>query len=111
MFWILSNVAAVRIGVLPALPASLQWTTRIRLEYGLIGGAAIFTVGVIWAAVALHSWADVGFSAIDPARVMRSAIPSATMMVLGVELFFASFFLSLLRLEANRMWRETNIPA
>jgi hypothetical protein len=33
------------------------------------------------------------------------------MMILGVELFFASFFLSLLRLEANRMWRETNIPA
>ena len=110
IFWILSNVAAVRIGVLPALPASLQWTTRTSLEYGLVGGAAIFLVGVTWAAVALQSWADVAFSAIDPARVMRSAIPSATLMILGVELFFASFFLSLLRLEPNRAWRETTVP-
>lgn len=102
-FWVLSQVAAARIGILPSLPRSLSWTTRLPLEYGLVTGFALALGGLLWALGAVISWADVGFSAIEPARVMRSAIPSVTLMVIGVELFFASFFLSVLRLEPMRL--------
>lgn len=108
LFWALGNVAAVRIGVLPRLPSSLQWTNNVRLEYGLIVGAVIVVVGIGWGLVAILTWAEVGFSAVDPSRVMRSAIPSTTLMILGVQVLIASFFLSLLRLDANRYWRDAN---
>lgn len=102
IFWVLSQFAAFRLGILPALPRSVRWVERAPLEYGLLAGGGLLLSGFCWAVIALMSWADVGFSEIDPTSVMRSAIPSVTLMIMGVELFFASFFFSLLRLRAQR---------
>jgi len=102
LFGMLSHLAAFRLGVLPRLPGGLAWTERIPLEYGLILGFVLLIAGFLWAGIALASWADVGFAAIQPTHVMRSVIPSVTLMILGIEVFFASFFLSLLRLESAR---------
>lgn len=102
IFGVLSQFAAFRLGILPSVPKSVKWAEQAPLEYGLLAGGALFLCGICWATVALLSWADVGFSAIDPTSVMRSAIPSVTLMIMGVELFFASFFFSVLRLKAER---------
>jgi hypothetical protein len=41
-------------------------------------------------------WLDVRLKALDPAAMMRYAIPSVTLMIAGAEVVFASFVLSLI---------------
>jgi glycosyltransferase involved in cell wall biosynthesis len=105
LFGLLSHLAASRLGILPRLPERLTWAQRLPLEYGLIFGLALLVTGVLWAGIALVTWAEVGFAAIQPTNVMRSVIPSVTLMILGVEVFFASFFVSILGLEPTA-WPE-----
>lgn len=96
LFWVLSHVAAWRLGDLPDVPAFVRWLVGSRIEIGMVVGLVLMFAGLLYGGYAVVQWAEVGFHAIDPSRVMRWAIPSVTLMMAGGEVFFASFFLGLL---------------
>ena len=47
---------------------------------------------------AVFLWHATGFGHLSPTHMLRVTLPSATLLMLGVEAIFASFFLSLLGL-------------
>ncbi len=53
-------------------------------------------IGLSILAYALHIWRGTGFGGLSPQRMLRLTLPSATLVMLGVEAIFGSFFLSLL---------------
>ncbi len=63
------------------------------LERGLLAGAAVFLVGFAINAVILYDWLRSGMGALN---AVRPALLALTLMALGAQAIFSSFFLSML---------------
>jgi hypothetical protein len=76
-----------------------RWFDRMRarykLEHGLLLGGGIALAGFVLAAVIVVQWIDRGLGALSEERV---AVLAATLMIVGVQIFFSSFLLSILGL-------------
>ena len=68
---------------------------RFRLEHGLMLGGALAAVGCVLAAVIVGIWIHRGFGALSEERLATLA---ATLMIVGIQIFFSSFLLSILGL-------------
>jgi glycosyltransferase involved in cell wall biosynthesis len=72
---------------------------RFRLEHGLVAGGAIMAVGIIMGVVILATWIDRGFGQLSEERL---ALMAATLLIVGLQIFFSSFLLSILGLRRRR---------
>ncbi|HEV3258601.1 MAG TPA: glycosyltransferase family 2 protein [Gemmataceae bacterium] len=70
----------------------------LNLEIGVIVGLALALGGFLLLGHALWNWRAAGFGDLDPRAAMREGIPAVTLLMLGVQTVFASFFLSILTL-------------
>jgi glycosyltransferase involved in cell wall biosynthesis len=68
---------------------------RFHLEHGLMLGGLIMLAGGILGAVIVVHWIQRGFGAISEER---DAIAAATLLIIGIQVFFSSFLLSILGL-------------
>jgi hypothetical protein len=68
---------------------------RFRLEHGLMLGGAILVAGVAMGAVIVITWIDRGFGELSEERL---AVTAATLIIVGLQIFFSSFLLSILGL-------------
>jgi glycosyltransferase involved in cell wall biosynthesis len=68
---------------------------RFRLEHGLMLGGALALLGCVIAAAIVVTWIDRGFGALSEERL---AVAAATLMIVGIQIFFSSFLLSILGL-------------
>jgi hypothetical protein len=96
LFSLFARVFAQNSGLLPPHPLLEKLLAVLTLERGLLLGLAASLCGVVWSGAAFWEWRETGFGALDPRIVMRDTIPAAALMVGGMELALASFFLSLL---------------
>jgi glycosyltransferase involved in cell wall biosynthesis len=84
------------LGVVAGVVPSPPWLEFVRrwasLELGLVAGFGLFAVGLGTSAMLATRWQEGGFGALDPREVMRSAIPAATLMIVGMQLGVASLF-------------------
>jgi len=71
---------------------------RLRLEHGLMLGSAIALVALAMLAVLVIDWVGRGFGSLSQER---TAIFAATLLVLGIQIVFTSFLLSILGLRRN----------
>jgi glycosyltransferase involved in cell wall biosynthesis len=72
---------------------------RFKLEHGLLFGGAILLVGIVIAAVIVGTWIGRGFGELSETRL---ALVAATLMIVGVQIVFSSFLLSILGLRRQR---------
>jgi glycosyltransferase involved in cell wall biosynthesis len=76
---------------------------RYRLEHGLLLGGSIAVAGLIIGAVIVIDWIDHGFSRLADENL---AVLAATLIIVGIQIFFSSFLVSILGLrrrdQANR---------
>ncbi len=68
---------------------------RFRLEHGLALGGTIMAAGVIGGGVIVVHWIQHGFGALAEQRL---AIVAATLVIVGLQVFFSSFLLSIIGL-------------
>jgi len=68
---------------------------RFRLEHGLLLGAAFVAIGLVIGGVIVAKWIGRGLGALSEANL---AVLGATFIVVGVQIFFSSFLLSILGL-------------
>jgi hypothetical protein len=68
---------------------------RFRLEHGLLLGGGIILLGMVLGAVVLIRWVERGLGALGEERL---AVLTAALIVVGVQIFFSSFLLSILGL-------------
>ena len=76
-----------------------DWFTRMRsrfrLEHGLLIGGVIGLAGLIFGGVLVGTWIDRGFGSLKEEQL---AVLAATLVTVGVEVFFTSFLLSVIGL-------------
>ena len=68
---------------------------RFRLEHGLILGGAILLAGLIGCLLIFIAWAHRGFANLGNGN---AAVVATTLVILGMQIFFSSFLLSILGL-------------
>jgi Glycosyl transferase family 2 len=68
---------------------------RFRLEHGLLLGGLLAVSGAVLAAVIVGIWINHGLGAISQERM---AVLAATLLIVGIQIFFSSFLLSILGL-------------
>jgi hypothetical protein len=74
--------------------------SRFRLEHGLALGAAIGALGFAVGVVVLIRWIVEGFGALAEERL---ALVAATLIIVGVQVFFSSFLLSIIGLRRDTL--------
>jgi len=71
---------------------------RFRLEHGLLLGAASMLVGIVAGVAIVVSWINSGAGALGEERL---AVIAATLVIVGMQIFFASFLISILGLRRD----------
>jgi glycosyltransferase involved in cell wall biosynthesis len=98
-FGIAAKVFAITEGLLPEDESFDRWFRYITLETGLIVGVLLVLVGIGIAVSSVVSWSHAGYGPLPPVQMMRRTLPAMLCLMLGTEICFASFFLSLLGLK------------
>ncbi|HLM85012.1 MAG TPA: glycosyltransferase family 2 protein [Solirubrobacteraceae bacterium] len=68
---------------------------RFRLEHGLLMGGAFMLIGVVMGGVILATWISHGFGSLADEHL---AVIAASLVIVGIQIFFSSFLLSILGL-------------
>jgi hypothetical protein len=68
---------------------------RFRLEHGLMLGGTILLAGIVIAGTIVVTWVNRGFGELSEERL---AVTAATLIIVGLQIFFSSFLLSILGL-------------
>ena len=76
-------------------PSFERWGRRVKLEHGLLLGLALVAAGLAVGGVVIAHWIVRGFGSLAEERI---TILAATLVIVGVQVFFTSFLLSLLGL-------------
>jgi glycosyltransferase involved in cell wall biosynthesis len=97
-FGVFTKVFAISEGLLPEDPKLTFKSIKVNLERGLIVGAALILTGLICSVYSVLTWKWHGFGVLDPLRTLRIIIPAITALIIGVQIVFSSFFLSVLGL-------------
>jgi len=72
---------------------------RFRLEHGLLAGGGILALGVVLLAIIAFQWVGRGFGELSEARL---AVMGAALIIIGIQVFFSAFLLSILGLRRDR---------
>jgi len=99
VFAVFTKIFATTQGLLPEDPRLNKLFDYIRLETGLTIGVMLLIGGLGISIYALSSWRAHLFGHLDPRQTLRLVIPAITLIMLGLQTVFSSFFLSILGLK------------
>jgi glycosyltransferase involved in cell wall biosynthesis len=68
---------------------------RFRLEHGLLLGGAFMLIGLVMGVIIVATWISHGFGSLADERL---AVVAASLLIVGIQIFFSSFLLSILGL-------------
>jgi glycosyltransferase involved in cell wall biosynthesis len=101
-FAFFTKVFAIAEGLLPGDPKVTRLFKFFTLERGLLISLAILFVGIGLLAHAVWIWRQVHYGTLPSTEEnMRRLIPAATLVVLGIQGIFSSFFMSALGLKTT----------
>ena len=101
-FWIFAKVYGMRERIVPPDPWFRSLMSVVTLEAGLIAGVALLLGGLGLAVYALGTWSAERFGALSYPDTMRLVIPSSTAILLGFQIIYSAFFVSILEIRASR---------
>jgi glycosyltransferase involved in cell wall biosynthesis len=97
-FAVFTKVFATLEGLLPEDPRLNRMFEYVKLETGLLAGVLCVALGVAGSILALSAWARSSFGAITSDNLLRLVMLSVFALILGPQIIFSSFFLSILGL-------------
>jgi glycosyltransferase involved in cell wall biosynthesis len=101
-FALFTKIFAIREGFHPPHRTLFMLFRYVKLETGLLTGAAMTLAGAALLFAAVWGWGAVGFGALNPEVTMRQLIPAVVLLAMGMQTIFASFFISILGIPTGR---------
>lgn len=98
-FGLLAKLYAAIHELWPANTAT-RWWLKQPFEFSLIAGASVALAGLIWSVIEFTSWGASHFGPLKQPATLRSIIPAASCMIVGIQWMFFAFIKGLLKLEA-----------
>jgi hypothetical protein len=102
VFAVFTKCFAINEGLIPEDPRMSVLFRYIKLETGLVVGAALVAVGLAVSAAALSDWGAQAFGELNPRETLRRVVPGVVALTLGFQIVLSSFFLSVLGLSRRR---------
>ncbi|HTA95994.1 MAG TPA: glycosyltransferase family 2 protein [Verrucomicrobiae bacterium] len=93
------KVFAIAEGLLPDDPKRTRVFKIFTLEKGIVFGLLVLLAGIVLLAHSVWIWRMNDYGLLDPSENLRRLIPAATLVVLGIQTIFSSFFMSALGLK------------
>jgi glycosyltransferase involved in cell wall biosynthesis len=93
------KVFAIAEGLLPDDPKLTRVFKIFTLEKGIVFGLLVLLAGIVLLAHSVWIWRMNDYGLLDPSENLRRLIPAATLVVLGIQTIFSSFFMSALGLK------------
>lgn len=101
-FAFFTKVFAIAEGLLPEDPKLARLFRFFTLERGIVTSILLVIAGACWLLSAFWIWREARFGALPSAEEnLRRLIPAATLMLLGAQGVFSSFFMSVLGLKTT----------
>jgi glycosyltransferase involved in cell wall biosynthesis len=98
-FAIFTKSFAIAEALLPADPRLTGLLNTFSLERRIVLGSLVLLAGVVLLSRAVWVWHQADFGKLEPEDNMRRLIPAVTLVILGIQAIFSSFFLSILGLK------------
>lgn len=102
LFSIFTYVFGVNSNLLSRDETTDHLLSRTGLEKGILFGGGMILLGFASSIGAVFYWSENRFGDIDPTFSMRLVIPGAVLFTLGFQVFFASFFISILNIKLKQ---------
>jgi len=99
LFSIFTKLFGINLRLLPPDRTFYRVINAFTLERGLVLGALLVAGGLVGSVDAVVNWKGAAFGPQQPQELMRIVVPSLTSILLGMEIVFASFFVSILQLK------------
>jgi len=96
-----TKVFAIAEGLLPDDPKLARLFKIFTLEKGIIAGLVILLAGMALLVHAVWIWRQAGYGILPPEDNLRRLIPAVTLVILGIQTVFSSFFMSTLGLSTR----------
>jgi glycosyltransferase involved in cell wall biosynthesis len=101
MFAALARVYAASEGFLPETSLVQSARRAFSLERGLLIGGTLVIAAVVLTVITVVRWDQSSFHHLDYPNSLRLAIPAAVALMLGVQVMFSSFFMSVLGIKRD----------
>lgn len=98
-FALFTRIYAIRTNFIPTKENVATKLAGITTEKGAVTGLLFTLAGIIMTIFALLIWGHTSFGDLNPQEMMRMTIPALTLMVVGIEMIFASFFIGILNIK------------
>lgn len=106
VLWLAALMGSYRDGLRVPTERARYWLGFSRLQYWILGGASLALIGAFWVATITTGWIASNFGSLNE---MRPLIAAFTMIIIGVQLFFSGFLLSIVA--GNRSRHDAVLPA
>ena len=100
-FAFFTKVFAISEGLLPEDPRFSRLFRYFFPRKGLVVGACVFLFGLATLLWAVVKWQQTGFGMLPFAENLRRVVTASTLIVIGLQGIFSSFFLSILGLKTT----------
>jgi len=94
-FSVFSKTFAITTHLLPPDPLTGNFWKHFSLESGLVLGSFFGLLGIALIGSEILTWWQEGFGPLPFPQSQRIVIPGTTLVILGIEIIFSSFLLSL----------------
>jgi glycosyltransferase involved in cell wall biosynthesis len=98
---VFARVYAARLKLLPMQSRLETILDSYSLGYGLIAGLLITLLGIALYLIGFAQWGRVNFGNLNYQQTLRIIIPGTTLVLVGLQVFFSSFLISLLSIREH----------
>lgn len=102
IFSLFAKVYAINSGMNPKEDKLIKFLEKITLEKGLVFGILLFIIGIALSIYAVVIWKGKSFGDLEPINIMPITIPAVYLIIVGIQMAFASFFLGILNVEYKK---------
>lgn len=95
-FALFTKAYALNSGFIPNSNKTVSTFEKFTVEKGVVLGVVLTVIGLIATVIAFIIWGNNSFGNLQPESIMKITIPAVTLIAIGLELIFASFFLGIL---------------
>lgn len=102
LFSMFTKAYALSSGFIPNSPKTIGIFEKFTVEKGVVIGGVLTLLGIAATIFAFIIWGNNSFGNLQPESIMKITIPATTLIAIGIELIFASFFLGILEIERKK---------
>ncbi|MCR4754874.1 MAG: glycosyltransferase family 2 protein [Lachnospiraceae bacterium] len=99
-FYIFTKLYAARSSFLPLDKATDRLDSIVE-DRGMLIGVILFLIGLGSSIYAFVFWKNSGYGDMNPELLMRFILPATTLIEIGIETIFASFFIGILKIDVS----------